>query len=264
VSERPTALITGASSGFGAAFARTLAAEGYDVVLVARRGEQMEELAQAVEERYGIDAIVIPTDLGRPGAAAEVMENLHHLHHDRVDVLINSAGFTQFGRFAELPEDQTLELLNVDIVALTELTRFVLPGMLERKRGIVVNLSSNAAFQPGPLMANYYAAKVFVLHLSLALAEEVRGTGVTVTALCPGPTATGFQARAEMEDSKLIAGRKLPSAAEVVEWGWRVAKSGKPYAVHTPRWKAFAFATRFLPRSMAARRVMKSQDRVGH
>ena len=261
--ERPTALITGASSGFGADFVRMLAAEGHDVVLVARRGLPMEELAQDVEERHGVEAIVIPKDLGRPNAARDVLENLRQRRHDRIDVLVNSAGFTQFGSFAELPEDEMLELLNVNTVALTQLTRLVLPGMLERRRGIVVNMSSNAAFQPGPLMASYYASKAFVLNFSLALSEEVRGSGVTVTALCPGPTRTGFQTRAQMEDSKLVQGRKLPSALEVVEWGWAQAKAGKPMAIHTTRWQASALMTRFLPRTTAARMAKNAQARVG-
>jgi hypothetical protein len=134
--------------------------------------------------------------------------------------------------------------------------------MVERRHGIVVNLSSNAAFQPGPMMASYYASKAFVLNFSLALTEEVRGTGVTVTALCPGPTRTRFQARASMEDSKLVHGRKLPSADDVVAWGWRQAKAGRPFAVHTTRWRWFAFGTRFIPRSAAARMAMRAQSKV--
>jgi short-subunit dehydrogenase len=262
--DRPVALITGASSGFGAAFARKLAGEGHDLVLVARRGEALADLAREVEERHGVEAIVIPKDLGHTQAARELFDALPERLRDRIDVLINSAGFTQFGRFVELPEDQTLELLEVNIVTHVHLTRLVLPGMLQRGRGIVVNLSSNAAFQPGPLMANYYASKAFVLDFSIAVHEEVRGSGVTVTALCPGPTATGFQARAAMEDSKLVAGRKLPTADEVVEWGWGIAKSGKPFAVHTLRWKTFAWGTRLLPKSFAARAAMRAQERTAH
>jgi uncharacterized protein len=263
VSSRSTALITGASSGFGAAFARKIAAEGHDGVLVARSGHAMEEIAQEMEERHGVEAIVIPKDLGDPRSARDLLENLQQRRHDRIDVLVNSAGFTEFGRFAELPEEKTLELLEVNVVTLVHLTRLVLPGMLERRKGIVVNLSSNAAFQAGPLMASYYASKAFVLDFSIALSEEVKGSGVTVTALCPGPTATGFQARAAMEDSKLVAGRKLPTADEVVEWGWELAKAGKPFAVHTTRWKAFALGTRLLPKSTAARMAMRAQERTG-
>lgn len=263
MSERPTALVTGASSGFGAEFARLLASEGYDVVLVARSGQAMEDLAQYLEERHGVEAIVIVKDLGTPGAPRAVMQNLRQRHHDRIDVLVNSAGFTQFGRFVDLDEMGMLELLGVNVTALVHLTRLVLPGMLERRKGIVVNLSSNAAFQPGPLMASYSASKAFVLNFSLALTEEVRGSGVTVTALCPGPTRTRFQARASMEDSKLVKARKLPSADDVVVWGWKQAKAGVPFAVHTTRWRAFAFGTRFIPRSAAARMAMRAQSKVG-
>jgi uncharacterized protein len=262
MTERPTALVTGASSGFGAEFVRTLASEGHDVVLVARSGQAMEELAQYVEERYGVEAIVIVKDLGHPNAAREVIENLAQRRHDRIDVLVNSAGFTQFGAFAELPEDETLELLGVNIVALAHLTRLVLPGMLARGRGIVVNLSSNAAFQPGPMMASYYASKAFVLNFSLALTEEVRGSGVTVTALCPGPTRTGFQERADMHDSRLVHGRRLPNAAEVAEWGWAKAKAGVPMAVHGTKWRVAAVGTRFAPRTTLARMARRAQARV--
>ena len=125
-------------------------------------------------------------------------------------MLVNNAGFNLFGPFVELSEQEMVEQLNVNVVTLMQLTRLLLPGMLERRRGIVVNMASNAAFQPGPLMASYYASKAFVLNFSLALTEEVRGSGVTVTALCPGPTATGFQERASMEDSKLVAGTEAP------------------------------------------------------
>jgi hypothetical protein len=263
MSERPTALVTGASSGFGAEFVRVLAAEGYDVVLVARSGQAMEDLAQYVEERHGVEAIVVVKDLGAPGAARAVMQNLRQRHHDRIDVLVNSAGFTQFGPFVDLDETGMLELLGVNVTALTHLTHLVLPGMVERRSGIVVNLSSNAAFQPGPMMASYYASKAFVLNLSLALTEEVRGTGVTVTALCPGPTRTRFQTRAGIEDSGLFRRRALPTADDVVRWGWAQAKAGRPFAVHGARWRAFAFGMRFIPRTTAARAAMRAQTRTG-
>jgi short-subunit dehydrogenase len=261
--ERPTALVTGASGGLGKEFARLFARDGHDLVLVARGGAAMEELAHELEERHGIEAIVLPKDLGEPDAAREIAENLGQ-RGVTVDVLVNNAGFSQFGAFAELDEDEMLQLLGVNVVALTQLTRRFLPGMLERGRGMVVNLSSNAAFQPGPTMAAYYASKAYVLNFSLALTEEVRGTGVSVTALCPGTVATGFQARASMQDSKLIEGRTLPSAAEAAEWGYGVAKARKPFAVEGARWRLFAFGTRLMPRPMAARIAMKAQARTGH
>jgi len=263
VSGRGTALVTGASSGIGLEFTRLLARDGYDVVMVARSGAAMEELAQELEERFDVTTTVLPKDLARANAAHDVLDNLAQ-RHLTIDVLVNSAGFNQFARFVESDEDVMHDLVQVNIVALTELTRGLLPSMVLRRRGIVINLSSNAAFQPGPQMAVYYASKAYVLNLSLALTEEVRGTGVTVTALCPGPTATGFQARATMEDSKLVSGRALTSAADVASWGYDVAKRGRPFAVHGARWQGFAFATRLLPRSTAARMALRAQERVDH
>jgi short-subunit dehydrogenase len=134
--------------------------------------------------------------------------------------------------------------------------------MVERGRGCIVNMASNAAFQPGPYMACYYASKAYVLNFSIALTEELRGTRVTVTALAPGPTSTGFQARAQMEDARLVKGQRLPSAAAVAEWGWAESEKGKAFAVYSPRWKAVAFATRLLPRTFVARQAARSNDRV--
>ena len=258
---RRIALVTGASSGIGSELARLFAADGFDVVLVARTGAALEELAQEIEERHAVETHVVPMDLARDDAPATLVTELQS-RGVQVDALVNSAGFNQFGPFAESDERRMLDLVAVNIRALTHLTRLVLPGMVERRRGRVVNLSSNAAFQPGPLMAAYYASKAYVLSLSIALAEELRGTGVTVTALCPGPTATGFQAAASMEDSKIVVGRSLPSAAEVAAWGYAAVKRGKPFAVQGARWQGVAFATRFLPRTTAARMAMRAQERV--
>lgn len=260
---RRTALVTGASSGFGRELAKLFAADGFDVALVARTGAVLEELAQEVEERYGVATHVVPTDLSRPEAPAGLVAELGS-RGVRVDALVNSAGFNQYGPFAESDERRLLDLVAVNMGALTHLTRLVLPGMIERRWGRIANLSSNAAFQPGPLMAAYYASKAYVLSLSIALAEEVRGTGVTVTALCPGPTATGFQAAAEMQDSKLVSGRPLPPASEVAAWGYRAIERGKPFAVQGLRWQGIAFATRLLPRTTAARMAMRAQERVNN
>ena len=258
---RRTALVTGASSGIGFELAKVLAREGLDLVLVARSGAPMHELADEVEERYGVTATVLPKDLAKLEAAREVAFELD-ARNLAIDVLVNSAGFSQYARFASSDERHMLELLQVNMVALTHLTRLIVPGMVDRGRGTIVNLASNAAFQPGPLMACYYASKAYVLSFSVALAEELDGTGVTVTALCPGPFASGFQARADMQDSKIVSGRSLRSAVDVAEWGWAQAKAGRPFAVNTPKWRAIAFATRFLPRSFAARWAMQAQERV--
>jgi uncharacterized protein len=259
--ERPLALITGASGGLGYEFARLLAERGHDLVLVARSGAPMEELAQWAEPRHGVEVTVLPKDLSTPGAGGDLADQLGERHLEP-DVVINNAGFTQLAPFAESDEHVMMQLLRVNIETVTQLTRRMLPGMVARGRGRVINLASNAAFQPGPYMACYYASKAYVLHLSIALSEELRGSGVTVTALAPGPTATGFQARARMEHARLVKGRKLPTAAEVAEWGWDQAERGKPFAVYQARWKISAFGTRFLPRPMAARLAGKSNEQV--
>ncbi|MEP6759716.1 MAG: SDR family oxidoreductase [Actinomycetota bacterium] len=258
---RPLAVVTGASGGLGYEFARLLAERGHDLVLIARSGAPMEELAQWAEARHGVAVTVLPKDLSHPGAGGEVADELarRDLH---ADVLINNAGFTQLAPFAESDEQVMLSLLRVNIEALTQLTRRIAPGMVARGRGRIVNLASNAAFQPGPFMACYYASKAYVLNFSIALHEELRDTGVSVTALAPGPVATGFQARAAMENARIVKGRKLPSAAEVAEWGWAEAEKGKPFAVHSARWKFFAFTTRFLPRPTAARLAARTNDTV--
>jgi len=262
MSDRPTAVVTGASSGIGFELTKLLARDRHDVVLVARSGAPMRELADELEERYGVAAQILVKDLASPGASREIVSELR-ARDIEVDVLVNAAGFTQYSPFISSDEGKMLELLEVNMVALTHLTRLLLPGMVSRARGLLINMASNAAFQPGPLMACYYASKAFVLSFSIALGEELRGTGVTVTALCPGPYASTFQARAGMEDSKLVANRRLPSAAEIAEWGYAKAKKGRPLAVHGARWQAVAFGTRLLPRHVAARMVLRAQRPVG-
>jgi hypothetical protein len=257
---RPLAVVTGASSGIGAALARVLAADGHDLVLVARSGAPMEDLAQVAEERHGIRAIVLPKDLARPGAANDVAEAIADRGLEP-DVLVNSAGFTQLSPFISSDESVMTALLRVNMEALTQLTRRLLPGMVERGRGRIVNLSSNAAFQPGPGMACYYASKAYVLSFTIALHEELRGTGVTATALCPGPTESGFQARADMEDAKIVTRNRLTTSDEVAAWGWREATKGRSHAVFGARWRAFAFGTRFLPRDLAARMAAGTNER---
>lgn len=260
--ERRTALITGASSGFGVWFARSFAADAFDVVLTARNAEPMERLAQELREQHGVEATVMPADLSVPGASAELMTAVGAagLH---VDALVNNAGFSTYGLLAETDAVLTSRMLGVNVVALTDLTRACLPGMLERGWGRVLMLGSVGSFAPAPMTAAYAATKAYVLSLSLALHDELRGTGVSVTALCPGPTETGFQARAAMADSKLIAGRDLPDAEGVARTGYAALKKGRPYVVTGATSKAFALGTRFLPRTIAARVAGRSQERIG-
>ncbi len=204
-----------------AATARLLAADGYVLTLVARRGSTLELIASELG-----GAQVVAADLGVPGAVEQVVTAA-----PAVDVLVNNAGVGDFGPFAATDPTKTTTMLQLNVAALTELTRAYLPGMLERGHGQVLNVASTAAFQPGPLMAVYYATKAYVLSFSEAVAEEVRGSGVTVTALCPGPTESCFQAGAAMEDSKLVKGRKLPSAASVAKAGYKAMQRGAAVAV---------------------------------
>jgi short-subunit dehydrogenase len=260
--ERRTALVTGASSGFGAEFCRRFAQDGFDVAMVARRGVVMEELAQELEERHGIATYVLPKDLAHPSASREIAENLAG-RGVQVDALVNSAGFALFGPFTDEDEQELSDIVMVNILAMTELSRLIAPGMVERGWGRIVNLSSVAAFVPGPLMAAYYASKAYVLSLSIAMSVELEGTGVTVTALCPGPVRTGFQARARMEDSRLATG-KMPTVVEVADFGYDAMNRGKSFAVHGARNKFFVFGSRLRPRPLAARIARKAQERLPH
>jgi short-subunit dehydrogenase len=194
---RPVALITGASGGIGYELARIIAGRGHDVVLVARDLDRLEKVAEECRA-MGAGALVISKDLAAPSAPAEIYEQLQAAKV-AIDVLVNNAGFGTHGAFASIPIEADLGLLQVNIVALTHLTKLFLPAMLERGRGRILNVASLAAFQPGPLMATYFASKAYVLYLSEAIAQEVASQGVTVTALCPGPVRTGFRKRAGSE-----------------------------------------------------------------
>src|SRR3954449_1502715 len=195
---RPVALVTGASAGIGRELCDILAREGHDLVLVARREPELTALAGELKEKYGADARVVIADLSKARAAQGVVKELGP--SAEVDVLVNNAGFGGHGAFVERPRDVELGQIAVNVTALTDLTRLLLPGMVERRRGRILNVASTAAFQPGPFMAVYYATKAYVLSFSQAIAEELSGSGVTVTTLCPGVTETQFQQVAGAED----------------------------------------------------------------
>lgn len=243
-----TALITGASSGIGLELAKLFAADGHDLILVARSNDALEKLAQELTGKHNVKARVLPVDLSLSSASNQIYEQLSGVE---VEFLINNAGFGTFGMVAETKESSLLEMMQVNIVALTQLTRLFLPGMIKRKRGRILNVASTAAFQPGPLMAVYYASKAYVLSFSEALANETKGTGVTVTALCPGPTLTGFQKRAHMEDSNLVSGN-LPvmDAAGVARIGYHAMMKGKTLVIPGMTNRLLAFSVRLGPRKL--------------
>src|SRR5512137_641091 len=219
-----TVLITGASSGIGLELARCFAADGCRLALVARKGNALEALATELRKAHKIQVQVFTADLAHPEAPSRLLAHLQSAGL-KVDVLVNNAGFGAQGRFADLPLARQLDMLQVNITSLTHLTRLLLPPMLERRRGGILNVASTAAFQPGPGMAIYYATKAYVLSFTEALAEELAGTGLNVTAVCPGPTATNFGVAAGGQ-FKRITGRYSMSAASVARLGHHAFRSG--------------------------------------
>ncbi len=246
-----TALITGASGGLGEKFAWLLAADKHDVVLVARSKEKLEALAKELSSKYGIRATVLAHDLSQKDAVGSLLKEVKE-KNIIVDILINNAGFGAYGKFHETTYDHEKQLLDVNILAFTELTKMILPDMVKRGSGKVLNVASTAAFASGPLMAVYYASKAYVMSLSIALNEELKGTGVTVTCLCPGPTKTGFETGAGMQGSRLFKS-SLMDAMTVSEIGYRAMLKGKPLVVAGFRNKLSVFGTRLVPRFLAAK-----------
>ncbi|PEN14223.1 short-chain dehydrogenase [Longibacter salinarum] len=252
MNSRETVLVTGASSGIGAELARCFARSGSDVALLARREEALNEHAQSLQDTYGVAAHVLPFDLSTPGIGREVVDRVDALGLT-IDVLVNNAGFGNRGSFVDTEDREQLDMINVNISALTHLARLLLPGMLDRGRGGILNVGSTAGFQPGPNMAVYYATKAYVLSFSEALAQEVSGSGVTVTCLAPGPTKTDFADRAEMHDTLLFESGAAMSPAAVANYGYDAFRRGDTLAVPGLPNKVGAFATRFLPRSVASK-----------
>jgi short-subunit dehydrogenase len=242
---RPLAVVTGASSGIGADLARELARDGYDLVLTARTLAPMQVLAAELDAQ-GASSVIIPADLSKPGAAME-LANAIEARGLSVDVLVNNAGLGAIGRFDNMDPGRISEMLQVNVVALTELTRLMLPGMVARRRGRVMLVASTASFQPGPRMAVYFATKAYVLSLGEALAYELRATGVTVTTLCPGATATDFF---KVAGANEIAVQPMMSAAAVARTGYRALKAGRRVVITGMLNNILAIGARLAPHSI--------------
>jgi short-subunit dehydrogenase len=254
----PVALVTGASSGIGRELALGLAARGYDLVLVARREAALQALSREVEDRFGRRARILTEDLAAPGAPERIGEWTRR-EGVAPDVLVNNAGFGLAGHFVELPLDRQLAMIQVNVDSLTRLSRIFLPDMLTRGRGGILNVGSAAGFQPGPFMAVYYATKAFVLSFSEALAEETRGTGVTITCLAPGPVATEFYEVAAAHGGRLTRSRML-GASEVAQAGLEGFRAGKTTVIPGLSIRTGIFAERFAPR-VAVRRAVGRLNR---
>ncbi|RMD97919.1 MAG: SDR family oxidoreductase, partial [Calditrichaeota bacterium] len=227
---RQTALVTGASSGIGLELSRILAKNGFDVILVARNEEKLSRMASELSEAYKINARPLAADLAEAAAPRKIYQTLQQ-DGIPVEILINNAGFGTFGPFVENDLDTELKEMQVNMMAPVHLTKLFVRDMVNRKSGKIMNVASTAAFQPGPFMAVYYATKAFVLSFSEAIANELRGTGVTVTALCPGPTRTAFQQVANMEDVRLVRNLNVMDAARVAEIGYRGLMAGRTIVI---------------------------------
>lgn len=252
---RRTALITGASSGIGADLARVFAREGHDLVLVARSRDRLDALANELRKTHAATVQVVPADLSVPGAAGAIHE-LVARETSAVDVLVNNAGFGMRGAFVDLDAARQLEMIQVNLVALTELTRLFLPEMTRRGAGHVLNVASTAAFQPGPLMAAYCATKAYVLSFSEALALELKGSGVTVTCVAPGATDTRFGETAGVTSTRLFRAGTMSSSA-VAEAAYAATTRGKALAVPGCRNRLLSASVRFLPVATAARIALR-------
>ncbi len=246
-----TALVTGASSGMGAEFARQLAADGWSLVVT---GQNPDRVA-AIEQEVGA-TLAVRVDLSEPGGAASLMRQIDDAGLE-IDLLVNNAGLTSFGAFASRDLDTQLDMIRVNVLALTELTGLLLPGMVARRSGAILNVASSAAYAPGPLQSVYYATKAYVLSFSEGLAEELKGTGVTVTALTPGPVRTRFEERGEMTRNRMFNSRfvQVADPAAVARAGLEGVRKGKRTVAPDLSTRLSIVSTRFLPRTVLARLV---------
>jgi len=247
--QRGTALVTGASAGIGAAFAQRLAAQGYGLVVVARRGDRLEALAATLEASHGTRTEVLAADLCSAGDLRRVEERASG---DDITLLINNAGFGSFGPFSGLDADREEEEIALNVTALVRLTRAALPGMLARKHGGIINVSSVAAYQPGPFNATYAATKAFVSSFTEAVHEEVRGSGVVVQVLCPGFTHTEFQGRAGV-NTHGIPERAFQTPEAVVAASLAALRRGRAVCIPGLHNKALALVSSKSPRTLVRR-----------
>lgn len=246
-----TALITGASSGIGKALARVFAQHGYRLVVVAEDGRGLTEVAQELRNKYSIDVVEVHKNLVNEHAPQEIYDQLNEQGIE-VDVLVNNAGVGQKELFHETDIEKDLYIIRLNIEALVRLTKMFLKDMTARGRGKILNLGSVAGFQPGPMMAVYHASKAFILSFSESIADELEGTGVSITVLCPGPTDTHFFERADMENARILSDATVMDPDEVARTGYRAMIEGKRLVIPGLNNKVLTFSRRFMPKALQA------------
>ncbi len=253
-----TVLITGASSGIGFELAKIFAEEGFNLILIARDKSRLEQAAKRLGRRDKSPITTLAKDLSSADSAEQIYKQLKKSNL-QVDILINNAGFATYGFFADIDWSKDLAQMQLNMVTLTGLTKFLVKDMVKKKEGKILNIASTAAFQPGPLMAVYYASKAYVLSFSLALASELNGTGVTVTVLCPGPTRTSFADTAGLANTRLFKWGVME--AKAVAWaGYKGLMAGKKVVIPGVKNKILVWLRRFVPYSLAAEIAKKLQS----
>ncbi len=250
-----TVLITGATNGIGLELAKIFAGKKYNLVLVARNKKRLLKMKQSFEKKFKIEVMVLSKDLTKEKAAKEIYDAVTD-KQKQIDILINNAGFGDFALFHEADWEKLNHMVALNVTALMNMTKLFVNGMIEREHGRILNVASTAAFQPGPMMAVYFATKAYVLSFSEAIAEELEGSGVTVTALCPGPTSTGFEKAAACENSKLFHSQPPASAGKVAKYAYHSLMKGKVIAVHGWRNRIAVEAVRIAPRRVV-RKIVK-------
>ena len=248
-----TALVTGASTGIGFEFTKLLAADGYNLVLIARDEQKLREIAASLSTKFNVSVKIYPKNLSVTSDTEELVRRIRE-EVGPIEILVNNAGFGLSGAFVDTDLERELEMIQLNVVSLVIFTKLLAKEMAKRKSGKILNVASTAAFQPGPLMAIYYATKAFVLSFSEALAEELKESGITVTALCPGPTATQFSKRAELEKSRLFKGGIVPvlDPLTVAKIGYEGLTKGQRIVIPGLINKIGVFSVRVTPRKLVA------------
>ncbi len=254
-----TALITGATKGIGYELTKLFAEDSYNLVLIALSMSELKEIKEYLNNKYDIDILIIEQDLSVPNASLKIFRETVK-KQIIVDVLVNNAGIGDFEIFNNEDITKISQIMQINIVSLTELTKLYLKEMVDKKEGKILNVSSMAAFQPGPHMAVYYASKAYVQSFSEAIASELEGTGVTVTTLCPGPTKTGFQDKVGSKDSKLAKLNLLSSSKDVAKYGYKALNKGKRIAIPGFLNIVIVNTVKFIPGKVTTQVVKKLQE----